>query len=174
MFILCKEATQSSQWKVDIQLSTGTNVQWSLKYLREVWYISWCVVLCIYLHSHTLWLWFKGCSCCNISQVHNYICTYCWIICRLTETKHVILIMMFPPKYPHEPLVVECKSKTLSDKLMRCIEKICKDKAEASWLGQKQVNNIFVLKLAWGWGCIMNFGILMCPFTAWGLYYVKF
>ncbi|XP_069102290.1 uncharacterized protein [Argopecten irradians] len=57
---------------------------------------------------------------------------------KVTGQKHVTLIVMFPPKYPHEPLIMELKSKTLSEKLLDGLLKVCDEQAK-KWLGQRQI-----------------------------------
>lgn len=46
--------------------------------------------------------------------------------------------MQFPAKYPQEALVTELKSKTLSERLLDGVMKLCDAEAK-KWSGQKQV-----------------------------------
>ncbi|XP_060071641.1 uncharacterized protein LOC132551507 [Ylistrum balloti] len=57
---------------------------------------------------------------------------------KVTDQKHVTLIVMFPPKYPHEPIIMELKSKTLSEKLLDGLLKVCEQQAK-KWVGQRQI-----------------------------------
>lgn len=47
--------------------------------------------------------------------------------------------MQFPANYPQEPIVIELKSKTLTEKVCDKITKICEEEAK-KWLGQKQAS----------------------------------
>lgn len=47
--------------------------------------------------------------------------------------------MQFPANYPQEPIVIELKSKTLTEKVCDKINKICEEEAK-KWLGQKQAS----------------------------------
>lgn len=57
---------------------------------------------------------------------------------KVTDQKHVTLIGIFPPKYPLEPLIMELKSKTLSEKLLDGLLKVCEEQAK-KWVGQRQI-----------------------------------
>lgn len=56
----------------------------------------------------------------------------------LTEIKQLVICMQFPAKYPQEALVTELKSKTLSERLLDGVMKLCDAEAK-KWSGQKQV-----------------------------------
>lgn len=47
-----------------------------------------------------------------------------------TPFKKIICCLMFPPTYPHSYILVELKSKTLADKLLAGLTKVCEDEAK--------------------------------------------
>ncbi|PSN38747.1 hypothetical protein C0J52_16952 [Blattella germanica] len=57
---------------------------------------------------------------------------------RRTAFKHIIACMQFPSEYPHSPLLVELKSKTLSDRLLDGLTNICEQESKKI-LGKPQV-----------------------------------
>lgn len=57
---------------------------------------------------------------------------------KMTEYKQLSITCLFPPKYPHEPLVVELNSKSLAYKLLYGLSNICEAEAQKV-IGQRQV-----------------------------------
>lgn len=57
---------------------------------------------------------------------------------RKTEYKNLNVILQFPEGYPNTPLLVELTSKTLSEKLLHGLIKMC-DEEITKFIGQKQV-----------------------------------
>lgn len=58
---------------------------------------------------------------------------------RKTEHKMLNVILQFPENYPHNNVVVELTSKTLSDKLLGGLTKMCDEEAKKR-IGDKQVS----------------------------------
>ncbi|XP_067674988.1 uncharacterized protein [Haliotis asinina] len=56
----------------------------------------------------------------------------------VTEQKQLTIHLMFPENYPHQPIVVELKSKSLSFKLLDGLCKMCDEEARKN-VGQRQV-----------------------------------
>ena len=61
-----------------------------------------------------------------------------YFLYRRTEYKQVTIHLQFADGYPREPVIVELKSKTLSDKLLDGLLKVCDDEAKKH-VGQRQV-----------------------------------
>ncbi|XP_041354716.1 uncharacterized protein LOC121372466 [Gigantopelta aegis] len=59
-------------------------------------------------------------------------------IYRRTEHKQVTIHVQFPAGYPREPVIMEFKSKTLSDRLLDGLMKVCDEEAKRN-VGQRQV-----------------------------------
>ncbi|XP_069703326.1 uncharacterized protein [Periplaneta americana] len=57
---------------------------------------------------------------------------------RRTTFKHIIVCIQFPSDYPSSPLLIELKSKTLSDKLLDGLTNVCEQEAKKI-LGKPQV-----------------------------------
>lgn len=57
---------------------------------------------------------------------------------RKTDQKQLNIILQFPAKYPDDTIVTELTSKTLSDKLLTGLIKMCDEEAKKK-LGQKQI-----------------------------------
>lgn len=57
---------------------------------------------------------------------------------RKTDQKQLNIILQFPAKYPDEPIVTQLTSKTLSDRLLSGIIKLCDEEAKQR-VGQKQI-----------------------------------
>ncbi|KAL5010314.1 hypothetical protein ScPMuIL_012619 [Solemya velum] len=76
----------------------------------------------------------------SIEGVKLITCVPMFVIVSLkkTEQKHLTANLQFPPNYPNEQIVVELKSKTLSDKLLYGLTNVC-DQETKKWVGQKQV-----------------------------------
>nr|CAD7432233.1 unnamed protein product [Timema monikensis] len=62
---------------------------------------------------------------------------------RQTAFKNIIVLIQFPEDYPHSSLLLELKSKTLSDKLLDGLTNVCEQEAKKI-LGKPQV--LLVLK----------------------------
>ncbi|ESO92216.1 hypothetical protein LOTGIDRAFT_121339 [Lottia gigantea] len=54
------------------------------------------------------------------------------------EFKQVTANIQFPPRYPHEPIMIQMKSRRLEQKFTDKLEKICEDEAK-KWIGARQV-----------------------------------
>ena len=63
--------------------------------------------------------------------------TYVFLF-RKTDYKNVNIIIQFTANYPNEPVVVELTSKTMSEKLLAGLIKMCDEEAK-KLLGEKQV-----------------------------------
>eukprot|EP00088_Acartia_fossae_P041648 TRINITY_DN43565_c0_g1_i1.p1 TRINITY_DN43565_c0_g1~~TRINITY_DN43565_c0_g1_i1.p1 ORF type:complete len:331 (-),score=38.57 TRINITY_DN43565_c0_g1_i1:165-1157(-) len=61
-----------------------------------------------------------------------------------TTFKKIVCCLMFPNDYPNKHILIELKSKTLSDKLLSGLTKVCEDEAK-KYLGRPQI--LKVLKL---------------------------
>lgn len=57
---------------------------------------------------------------------------------KKTDHKQLNVILQFPARYPHEPVVTELTSKTLSEKLLSGLTKMCDEEAK-KLIGQKQI-----------------------------------
>ncbi|KAK7500064.1 hypothetical protein BaRGS_00008611 [Batillaria attramentaria] len=57
---------------------------------------------------------------------------------KKTEHKQLSVTCLFPPEYPHTPLVVELNSKTLAYKLLQGLSNVCENEAR-TLAGQQQV-----------------------------------
>jgi len=57
---------------------------------------------------------------------------------RRTAFKHIVACIQFPSNYPFSPLLIELKSKTLSDKLLDGLTNVCEQEAKKI-LGKPQV-----------------------------------
>jgi len=55
-----------------------------------------------------------------------------------TPFKKIICCLMFPPNYPNSPILIELKSKTLADKLLAGLTKVCEDEAK-QFIGKPQI-----------------------------------
>lgn len=55
-----------------------------------------------------------------------------------SEFRKIIICMQFPDKYPSNPLLIELKSKTLSERLLYGLTNIC-EKEATKYLGKPQV-----------------------------------
>nr|XP_023014346.1 uncharacterized protein LOC111504084 [Leptinotarsa decemlineata] len=59
---------------------------------------------------------------------------------KRTEFKKIIVCIQFPPDYPQTPLLIELKSKTLSEKLLQGLTNVCEQELK-KYLGKPQVLN---------------------------------
>ncbi|KAJ3657465.1 hypothetical protein Zmor_009266 [Zophobas morio] len=59
---------------------------------------------------------------------------------KRTEFKSVVICIQFPETYPSTPLLLELKSKTLSEKLLHGLTNVCEQEAK-KYLGKAQVLN---------------------------------
>nr|CAI5824572.1 unnamed protein product [Callosobruchus analis]CAI5858989.1 unnamed protein product [Callosobruchus analis] len=59
---------------------------------------------------------------------------------RRTDFKKIVVCMQFPKEYPRAPLLIELKSKTLSEKLLQRLTGVCEEEAKKI-LGKPQVLN---------------------------------
>ncbi|KAL4232939.1 hypothetical protein ACF0H5_007627 [Mactra antiquata] len=57
---------------------------------------------------------------------------------RKTDQKQLSIILQFPDNYPEQPVVIELTSKTLSDKLLNGMMKLCDDEIK-KYIGKSQV-----------------------------------
>lgn len=58
-----------------------------------------------------------------------------------TATKKIVACIQFPPNYPHEILLIELKSKTLSDQLLEKLTSVCEQHLK------KNIGNLQILPL---------------------------
>lgn len=58
--------------------------------------------------------------------------------------RQMTAVMQFLENYPTEPVVVELKSKTLTEKLLDGVVKVC-DAEARKYIGQKQVGPKFII-----------------------------
>lgn len=59
---------------------------------------------------------------------------------KRTDFKKIIVCIQFPDNYPHIPLLLEIKSKTLSEKLLQGLTNVCEQEIKKS-IGKPQVLN---------------------------------
>lgn len=69
------------------------------------------------------------------------------LICSVDDMRQMTAVMQFLENYPTEPVVVELKSKTLTEKLLDGVVKVC-DAEARKYIGQKQVGPKFLLYLS--------------------------
>lgn len=72
----------------------------------------------------------------KIDRFTKYDCYF-----RKTDEKQLNIILQFPANYPDEPIVTELTSKTLSERLLAGVIKMCDEEAKKK-VGQKQVGSI--------------------------------
>ena len=66
---------------------------------------------------------------------------------RKTDQKQLNIILQFPANYPDDTIVTELTSKTMSEKLLAGLIKMCDEEAKKK-VGQKQVHpNLFITLL---------------------------
>lgn len=61
---------------------------------------------------------------------------------RRTNLKALVACIQFPKSYPNEPILIELKSRTLSDKLLQKLTSIAEEEAK-KYLGKTQVLKVF-------------------------------
>ena len=82
----------------------------------------------------------------NISK-NNLIHWILNIFFRKTDQKQLNIILQFPANYPDDTIVTELTSKTMSEKLLAGLIKMCDEEAKKK-VGQKQVHpNLFITLL---------------------------
>ncbi|XP_021913994.1 uncharacterized protein LOC110827050 [Zootermopsis nevadensis] len=64
---------------------------------------------------------------------------------RRTAFKHIVACIQFPSDYPRSPLLIELKSKTLSDKLLDGLTNVCEQEAKKI-LGKPQEELLLMLE----------------------------
>ncbi|KAF7286514.1 hypothetical protein GWI33_004921 [Rhynchophorus ferrugineus] len=57
---------------------------------------------------------------------------------KKTNFKNIVICAQFPKEYPHSPLLIELKSKTLSDKLLLALTNVCERELKTK-LGKPQI-----------------------------------
>ena len=62
---------------------------------------------------------------------------------RKTEYKSIVVCIQFPENYPHVPLLLELKSKTISEKLLQRLTSVCEEEAKKH-LGKVQVLKVLL------------------------------
>ncbi|XP_023333842.1 uncharacterized protein LOC111705500 [Eurytemora carolleeae] len=86
--------------------------------------------------------------CCETQVPYTKVVTTVPAMVRIevekTSFKKIIVCFLFPSEYPSQPILIELKSKTLKDKLLTGLTKICEDEAKKN-IGKPQI--ILVLKL---------------------------
>lgn len=60
---------------------------------------------------------------------------------KRTDFKKIVICMQFTENYPHSPLLLELKSKTLSEKLLQGLSNVCEAEAK-KYLGKGQILNV--------------------------------
>ncbi|XP_064617730.1 LOW QUALITY PROTEIN: uncharacterized protein LOC135481891 [Liolophura sinensis] len=63
---------------------------------------------------------------------------------RLTEHKQLSMCLQFPEDYPHSPLLIELKSRTLGDKLLDRLTKICEEEVKKK-LDRSRYSSTFLM-----------------------------
>lgn len=63
---------------------------------------------------------------------------------RRTSFKQLVVCIQFPQEYPSSPILIELKSKTLSEKLLDKLTGVCEQEAK-KYLGKPQVYLAVVL-----------------------------
>ena len=71
-----------------------------------------------------------------LSSNHDYF--YQKNICRRTSTKTLVVCIQFPPDYPSDILLIELKSKTLSEQLLEKLTSVCEQELKKG-IGKPQV-----------------------------------
>ncbi|KAK2169528.1 hypothetical protein LSH36_9g13043 [Paralvinella palmiformis] len=76
----------------------------------------------------------------DINGVELVACVAAMVRFKIKKTTHKSLdaCFLFPDNYPHEPIVIELKSKVLADRLLYGLSQICEDEAK-KLLGQRQI-----------------------------------
>ena len=64
--------------------------------------------------------------------------TYCKTNCRKTAHKDIVICVQFPKDYPRSRLILEMKSKTIPEKFMEGLVRVC-DQELKRHVGKKQV-----------------------------------
>lgn len=75
------------------------------------------------------------------SKIVSCVKTMVRIEIKFTEFKKIIICIQFPENYPKSTLLIELKSKTLSDKLLDGLTNIC-EKETKKLLGKPQIMKI--------------------------------
>ncbi|XP_029658259.1 uncharacterized protein LOC115232497 [Octopus sinensis] len=75
------------------------------------------------------------------SQLHTCLEALVAITIKKTSFKCLLMRMQFPVNYPQEAVIIELSSKTLSDKLLDGLQKVC-DEESKKYLNQPQVGNM--------------------------------
>ncbi|XP_014666702.1 PREDICTED: uncharacterized protein LOC106808481 [Priapulus caudatus] len=73
------------------------------------------------------------------SEVEACVSAMVRVRIRRTKFKDVTVCLQFPKDYPNRPLVVELKSKTLPDKLLDGLSRLCEKECAEKHLGREQV-----------------------------------
>jgi hypothetical protein len=60
---------------------------------------------------------------------------------RYTEYKHVVMNIQFSDNYPQTPLLIELKSKTIPDSVLKKMGELC-DKELLKYIGMRQVDGV--------------------------------
>ena len=64
--------------------------------------------------------------------------------CRKTKVQTLVVALQFPKEYPRVPLLVELRSKTLSDTLLTGLTQVCEAEAK-KFLGKNYFNKNYVI-----------------------------
>lgn len=76
------------------------------------------------------------------SKLVSCVKTMVRIEIKKTEQKALVACIQFPQSYPKEPLLIELKSKTLSEKLLQKLNSIAEEEAK-KYLGKAQILKVF-------------------------------
>lgn len=77
------------------------------------------------------------------SKLVSCVKTMVRIEIKRTEHKTLVACIQFPQSYPKEPLLIELKSKTLSEKLLQKLTSIAEEEAK-KFLGKSQTLKVFI------------------------------
>lgn len=77
------------------------------------------------------------------SRLVSCVKTMVRIEIKRTEHKTLVACIQFPQTYPREPLLIELKSKTLSEKLLQKLTSVAEEEAK-KYLGKAQILKVFI------------------------------
>lgn len=63
---------------------------------------------------------------------------------KKTNFKTIVICAQFPQDYPHSPLLIELKSKTLSDKLLLALTNVCEQELKTK-LGIEYIHVVYYI-----------------------------
>lgn len=138
-------------WK-HIRLNLLHNKQYHFKNTLSCVQFNFCQLSFTFFHiilvNHKLA--FSVLSKCHVIKLHcqrDFEWEDLSLICSVDDMRQMTAVMQFLENYPTEPVVVELKSKTLTEKLLDGVVKVC-DAEARKYIGQKQVGPKFLLYLS--------------------------